>query len=376
MPGDILVYCRTDGALFSAPFDRRKLELAGPPVSILDGVRTVSSVGDVVLGADGTMLYLEGSATLSSTRLELVAVSRGGAAAHRVDSTWSASIAGNGGLALSPDGSRLALSVTDSTGARSDITVLHLPDGPATRLTFQGSTNIRPSWSSDGKTILYASDAGGKMEIWAKHADGSGRPVRIVSDERPVWEGLWSSDGEWIVYRTDDVAAGNGDILAVRTSGDSTPVPLAATPAEETGPALSPDGRWLAYASNVTGRKEVYVRPFPDAQNGLWQVSTDGGAEPRWSHDGKELFYRNGGDQLVVVEVTAAPTFAAGPHHVLFSARAYASNDDNHYYDVTPDDGMFLMLRPENPDQSVGIPTSGLVLVRDWLPEIRAKLGR
>jgi serine/threonine-protein kinase len=148
-----------------------------------------------------------------------------------------------------------------------------------------------------------------------------------------------------------------------------------ATPAEETGPALSPDGRWLAYASNVTGRKEVYVRPFPDAQNGLWQVSTDGGAEPRWSHDGKDLFYRNGGGQVVAVDVTGAPTFAAGAHHALFSARAYASNDDNHYYDVTPDDGTFLMLRPESPEQPAGTSTSGLVLVRDWLPEVRAKLG-
>jgi len=267
--------------------------------------------------------------------------------------------------------------VSDTTGNRQDIYVLRMPDGPATRLTFEGTTNIRPAWSPDGKTILYTSDAsseGGTMNLWTRRADGSGRPVRVVSEARGAWEGLWSPDAKWLVYRTDDVAAGSGDILARPTSGDTTPVPLVATPAEETGPALSPDGRWLAYASNVTGRKEVYVVPFPEAQDGKWQVSTDGGSEALWSHDGRELFYRNASGQAIAVDVSGTPTFNQGAHYTLFSARDYLANDDSHFWAVTPDASTFLMLRPVAPVQGTAVTTGRTILVRNWLPEIRAKL--
>jgi len=377
VPGGDIAYVQTNGSLFAARFDARKLEAEGAPVSVLDSVRVAGASPDIAMGADGTMFYAQGAAAVAGTSLELVALSRDGSREHRVDSTWSAPIAVNGGLALSPDGSRVALSVADTTGNRADITVLRLPDGPATRLTFAGTQNIRPAWSSDGKTILYTSDASstsGKMELWARHADGSGRPVRVVSEARGVWEGLWSPDGKWLVYRTDDVAAGSGDILAVRTGGDTTPVPLVATPAEETGPALSPDGRWLAYASNVTGRKEVYVVPFPDAQDGHWQVSTDGGSEALWSHDGKELFYRNASGQAIAVDVSGTPTFTAGAHQVLFNARDYAANDDSHYWAVTPDSRTFLMLRPVASGQGVAVTAGRTILVRNWLPELKAKL--
>ncbi|HZD05027.1 MAG TPA: hypothetical protein VE173_08915 [Longimicrobiales bacterium] len=152
-------------------------------------------------------------------------------------------------------------------------------------------------------------------------------------------------------------------------------MPLVATDAEETSPALSPDGRWLVYALDVSGRKEAYVRPFPDAEGGIWQVSTDGGSEPLWSHDGSELFYRTPGG-MMAAEVTGSPTFAVGSRTPLLDARMYAANDDAHYYAVSNVDDGFLMLRSVAAAAARADSTRRLVLVRDWLPELRARLGR
>jgi eukaryotic-like serine/threonine-protein kinase len=374
VPGGDLVYARLDGGLYAAPFDRGKLALAGPSVSLLSGVQTVGALSDAVLGRDGTLLYVRGSATGATFAVaELVSVPRDGSAPVRLDSAWNAPVAVSGGLALSPDGSKLALSVTDSATGRQDLVVVHLPNGPATRLPYQGLLNIRPSWSVDSRKILYI--VANPAQLWERDADGSGRAIQVaVPEKRPIFDALWSPDGKWIVYRTDDAVAGNGDILAARTSGDSAPVPLAATDADETGPALSPDGRWLAYTSSTTGRFEIYVRPFPDAQNGLTQVSSDGGTEPQWAHDGKSLFYRNGAGEMIAVDVTPGPTFTAGAHHPLFNASAYAANFQTRLYAVTPDDRHFIMVRLEAPGGTSGAAAPRLVLVRNWLSELRAKL--
>jgi Tol biopolymer transport system component len=373
VPGGNIVYARNDGGLYAAPFDRGKLALAGPSVSVLDSVQTVGGQSDVVLGRDGTMLYVRGAAT-STIGGAIVSVSRDGSGVQRLDSTWSGALALYGGLALSPDGSRLALSVVDSTSGRADLVVLHLPEGPATRITFQGLGNVRPAWSPDGRKILYVF-ANPRAELWVRNADGGGQPVRVASAEtRGIWEGLWSPDGKWIVYRTDDAAAGNGDILAVPTSGGGTPVPLVATGAEEYGPALSPDGRWLAYASSTSGRLEIYVRPFPHVADGLWQISSDGGSEAEWAHDGKELFYRNRAAEMVAVDVTTGPTFSQGAHHRLFNASGYLASFQSHFYAPTPDDRRFIMVRPVASTGTSAASAPRLVLVRNWLAGLRAKL--
>jgi Tol biopolymer transport system component len=186
-----------------------------------------------------------------------------------------------------------------------------------------------------------------------------------LADSRPVFESVWSPDGKWLVYRTDNAAPGAGDILAVRTSGDTTPVPLLASPAQEVSPAFSPDMRWLAYSSSESGQLQVYVRPFPNVTDGLWQVSTDGGTEPLWSHSGRELFYRNGAGELVAVAVSGTTVFAPGAHTKLFSTTQYLSWPIGHVYAVTRDDRQFLFLR-QNDDAAVP-----LVLMRNWLPRIR-----
>ncbi len=369
VPGGDLVYASTDGGLYAAAFDRAKLELAGPSVSLLAGI------GEVALGRDGTMLYVRGGTTTGGAS-EVVSVSRDGSDVVPLDSGWSAPVAPSGGLALSPDGSKVALSVRDSTTGRLDLVVVPVRAGPTTRLTSEGAgVNLRPAWSPDGRRVLYVSaEGGGTARLWERSADGGGRPTPVpMAEKRAAWEGLWSPDGRWIVYRTSDGDAGNGDILAVRTSGDTTPVPLVATPAQEYGPALSPDGHWLAYTSSSSGRMEIYVCPFPDSRDGLYPISSDGGTEAEWSHDGRQLFYRNGAGEMIAVDVTTGSTFSAGAHHLLFDARGYLANYQSHFYAVTPDDRRFVMVRPVE-DSAGAAPPPRLVLVRNWLPELRAKL--
>jgi Tol biopolymer transport system component len=378
--GGILVYGETDGTVLAAPFALRKLDVTGPGVTVLSRVSFVMAgarLPDFMVSRNGTLLYAQSGGDLPTTsQFKLASVTRKGVATL-LDSAWTIPVAGVGGAALSPDGTHVAVSRSDSLGDRTDVYVVKLPAGPEARLTFEGTENARPVWSPDGERILYVSDAGGKDELWARRADGSGEPVRMVSDVRPVAEGFWSPDGKWIVYRTNNTAAGKGDILAVGTQGDSTRVPLATTDAQEAAPALSPDGRWLAYESDQTGRMEIYVVPFPSGWSaGHWQVSTDGGEEPQWSHDGRTLFFRDFQSRMIAADVTTAPTFAAVARHPLFDSSPYFFDDVAHSYEVFPDDGRFLMLRDVRGGQRADLfgNAGRTILVENWLPELRAKL--
>jgi len=371
LPSGMLVFARPDGSVFVAPVDLGSLSLSGPAVPAFAGVRTVRGLPDLQASANGTLLYALGSSSMGQGRGTPTWVTRTGQATP-VDSTWHVGIVLNGGVSLSPDGRRIALSSLDSSG-RADMFVRRVSSGVPSRLTFEGMTNIRPAWSPDGERLLYVSDRDGTPNLWLKPADGSEQARPVGRTDRPIWEGGWSPDGTWLLLRTDDVAVGHGDILGVRLGADSAAVPLVATDAEETSPAFSPDGRWLAYASGVSGRKEVYVRPFPNVADGPWQVSTAGGTEPRWAHNGRELFYRNGRGYLEVASIHTTPSFEVGDRHELFDANAYAANDDDWYYAVAPDDQRFLMILRST---EVDAGSQGWILVENMLPELETMVGR
>ena len=182
-------------------------------------------------------------------------------------------------------------------------------------------------------------------------------------------EGLESRDGQWLVLRSaDDVCC---DILAMRRGVDSMPKPLLASSFRERSPSLSPDGKWLAYASDETGRFEVFVRPFPDAQSAKWQVSTDGGTSPHWSARGNELFYLDAESGMQSVHVTTSPTFGILSKERLFSASGYFVSPWAQAYDVTPDGQRFLMLRAGSATGAVPVP---VVLVENFLTELRQRM--
>ena len=162
-----------------------------------------------------------------------------------------------------------------------------------------------------------------------------------------------------------------GDIYAIRPGVDSVAVPLEVTEFQELSISLSPNDRWLAYVSNNTGRDEVYVRPFPpDAGSGLVQVSTDGGTGPVWAHSGRELFYRNGANELVAVQVTGDPTFVAGQQEVLFPMDGYLIASGHAMYDVSADDRRFVMLRIGDTETAA----AELILVTNFFEELRQRV--
>jgi Tol biopolymer transport system component len=182
----------------------------------------------------------------------------------------------------------------------------------------------------------------------------------------------WSRDGRWLLLRTDNATAGAGDIVGLRTTGDTTPVSLVSSGFTELHPALSPDGRWLAYTSNESGINEVYVRPFPATDGGRWQVSNAGGVMPVWAPNGRELYFVNGTVQLAAAPVAAGPLFSAGTPRSLFDVSAFALDPFQRSYDVSPDGRFFVFVSPLR--SSGGSSSVRMVQVDNWLPDIRARL--
>jgi dipeptidyl aminopeptidase/acylaminoacyl peptidase len=251
---------------------------------------------------------------------------------------------------------------------RQSIFVREVSSRALSRITFEGKANIRPAWSPDGTRIAWVSSEDSTAVVKTKRADGVG-PVTTLLSSRNVWDVEWSRNGEWLVYRQYG-ARDSDDIFAVRTQGDTTPVPIVTTPAFERAPTLSPDGRYIAYVSGESGQDEIYVRPFPKSDDGRWLVSAGGGMEPRWSRDGKELFYvSNQSVDLMAVSVTTGDRFAPQPPRRLFSAVSFVHEVNSRSYDVAPD-GRFVMLRGRPATQ--GTP----VLVENWVADVRRKLKR
>ncbi|HEU4990529.1 MAG TPA: protein kinase [Gemmatimonadaceae bacterium] len=366
--GRWILYLDATGTLVGAPFDRKRLAVTGAAVTLVDSVQNNSypqadPSGDIQVGADGTLLYVRRTPLAGPTGLRLARVALDGSAAL-LDTTQSLPLAELGGLDLSPDGRQVAVSLSDSASGGSNIYVVPLAGGPPTRLTFTGTANVRPEWSPDGKRVMYVSDAGGRfLSLWALPASGGGAAT-LLAGVRGIFGGLWSPDQRWIVYRTAASANGSRDIMALRTSGDTTPVPLAATPADELGPALSPDGRWLAYSSNRSGAQQVYVQPFPNAGGQLWQVSSGPGGSPQWSHDGRRIFYQGDNGRLFAADVSTSPTFRVTRTQVLFSG-PYFRYPYYHEYAVAPDDKHFVML--QIPPAAMG-QGARLIEMRHWLP--------
>ena len=362
LPDGRLFYVRRDGVGLVAPFDARRLEVTGAAVPVLERVHVVNGAAQLAWSDDGTVLYEQGST--SQAQAEIVRVSRTGVATP-IDTAWTGAF---NSFAMAPDGRRIAVGAGSTSGGLN-IWIKQLERGPFTRLTFSGGDR-RPAFSADGRTIAFIRDSAGAGMVEVKPADGSGPERRVLRMGLPIQEVVWSPDGRWLVVRTDNGGAGAGDILAVRTTGDSTPVPLAASPFTEVEPAISPDGKWLAYASNESGRNEIYVRPFPNAGSARWQVSTAGGEEPMWARDGHDLFYVDAGGRVTDARINAAGGFAVAEQHPLFDANGYLHPGFHQSYDVTPD-GRFLLVRFR---QGVAAGAQPVVLGTNWFADIRARL--
>lgn len=374
-----IVYATPDGTLMAAPFDLDRLEVTGESVALLADldVRLPGLGAQFALSEDGTLVYR----TVGVPDLHRpVWVDRTGAVTP-IDPDWTlrADI-DDSGLALSPQDDRLALSLSRGIGGGWDLWMKGLDQGPLTRLTAEGIENRRPSWSRDSDYVTYIHTGGGGGEIRRRRADGAGEASTLSTglagngqgQTHQPSEAFVSASGEWLVYRTgstDDNS--NPDIFALRLDADGPARPLLVEEYVEWAPALSPDGQWLAYASNETGRSEVYVRPFPEVDSSQERISTTGGDNPVWSRNGRELFYRDADDRMISVEVTLAPTFSVDRQGALFSAVGFMRGDGHPVYDVTADGQQFVMLERMSSDR----PTE-LVLVRNWLEVLSGLVPR
>jgi serine/threonine-protein kinase len=329
-PSGHLVYITADGSLMAIPFDLGSLRTTGEPFAVGSdvGIRPFGAT-DLTVAGDGTIAYMTGRRAVDPS--EVVWVDLDGTI-EVIDPSWVGNFRT---LAISPDASRLAISVL--TSGEEQLWVKDLPRGPITKLTFEGSLNYRPAWLPDGEIVSFTSDRGGATTIMKKRADGSvpAEAVLKLTGATPQ-EAVWGPRGDWMVFRQTP-----RDIFALSPTGDT--IPVVVTPFEERGPALSPDGRWVAYQSDESGRFEVYVRPFPNSRSGKWQISTDGGVVPRWAPDGSALYYI-GPTALMAVDVLAGTTFTPRGRRALFSVE-FLSTASEFSYDVMPDGQRFVMIR-------------------------------
>ncbi|OGD21102.1 MAG: hypothetical protein A2W03_00870 [Candidatus Aminicenantes bacterium RBG_16_63_16] len=357
-PTGHLLYMRGD-AIIAAPFDAQQLRTGPNAVPMIEGVRLDprSGCGQFAVATPGTLIYLKGDAR--GIKRRLVAVDRTGAERPLLDDPGAFS-----DPSLSPDGRELVVCIE---GTHQDLWLVDLARRNLSRLTFDLTEEFLPRWAPDGRRLFFGfGDAGGDPEIYVMHADGGGsREPVLAGDKVAVFPSSVAPDGRTLAYE-EAVTDENTDIWVLPLGGDRRPISFVKTPFNEFGPEFSPDGRFLAYVSNESGRYEVYARPFlgPGPKR---QVSVGGGTSPVWSRSGGELFYRNGG-AVMAASITTRPEFSSAAPRILFRGEYEepARPDWPRNYDVTPDGKQFFMIKPD-PD---GRPTQAQAVFH-WFEELK-----
>jgi len=280
---------------------------------------------------------------------------------------------------VSPSGKKIALDV-GGDGIR-DIWMWDLEHDILSRIApdEDKSDKRMPIWSSDDRTIFYSSTASGHALLMRRAADGTGAAEKLGEEAgTQIVPTSAAPDGQTLVYTSNaSPTGGTFDILALPLAGNRTPKPLMATPKLETNGDISANGRWIAYESDESGRREIYVRPFPAVDTGRWQISTTGGTKPVWSRNGKELFFVSLDGQLMAVAVETAKDLTYGRQTPLFKTNPYYVGQgptilNGRTYDVAPD-GRFLLIK-EPPTTVSTAPT--IVVVEHWIDEVRKRLGQ
>jgi serine/threonine-protein kinase len=356
-PSGHLLYAQR-GSLMAAPFDPRRLAVTGTAVPVVEGVLQASTgASQYSISASGSLVYVPGG--VDSAQLRLVWVTRNG-----VEQAVAAPARGFAYPRLSPDGRRLAVGVADPG---TQLWVYEFARETLARLTLEGDLSALPAWTPDGTRIAFTSKSDGPLNIFWRLTDGSGGPERLTTSEYNHTPMSWSPDGQLLAFGEVNPDTGF-DILVLRM-GDRTAQPFLRSPFNESTPRFSPDARWLAYASDESGRQEIYVQPYP-GPGGKWPISAEGGREPVWSRDGRELFYRSG-DKVMAVAITTAPGFVAGKPRVLFAGPYEPTVFTVANYDVSPDGQRFLMLRRS--EQAAAAPTQ-INVVLNWFEELRRRV--
>jgi serine/threonine protein kinase/Tol biopolymer transport system component len=370
LPSGHMVYMH-EGTLFAVPFDLKRLEVTGQPAPILESV--VNNVGNAgsqfSVSETGNLVYVGGPA--GNRNLSIYWMDRAGKFAPLRETP-----ANYHNPAISPDGKRLALEISD--GKRTDVWVYEWERDALTRLTFAGDSNGFPVWTPDGRRIAYSSqEKGGAFNIWWIRADGAGDAQRLTESKRPQVVRSWRPDGKILAFMQLNPDP-NYDVMTLPIEGDEKSgwkpgeaKPFVNSVFNEESPAFSPDGRWLAYASNESGIFEVYVRPFP-GPGGKWQVSTGGGGYPRWSPDGKELFYRTLDIKIMAVTyVASGDSFHADKPQLWSPGQFSGVGAGTSNFDVHPDGKRFVVLKTLGTEQDAAVNKVNFIF--NFFDELRSK---
>ena len=357
-----LVYTAA-GTLRAIPFDLDRLETRGTAVPVVPRLVTISSgAGEFAVATDGTLVYVDPPGAVAGTGRTLMWVDRMG-----TEEAFAAPPRGYLHPRLSPDGTRVAVGADDQ---EQDLWVWDLRRATLTRLTFEPGQDAAPVWTPDGRRVIFASDRmGGVMNVWWQAADGTGAAERLTTSSNPQLPTGIAPDGTAVVFYEVTPTMGR-DLLRLALDGSRRVTPLLQTKFEERNGIVSPDGRWLAYESDSSGRFEIYVRPFPNAGAGQWQVSTGGGTRPLWAPRGKELFYIAPDGALLRVGVEASgATWNAGMPTKLLEGRYFTGGGVNRAHDVSPDGQRFLMIKAPGADATAAPPS--IIVVNHWDEELK-----
>jgi Tol biopolymer transport system component len=357
-----------DRQLLTAPFDARRLRVTGEPIVVGDDVLqqwdhdhktdfSVSEAGPVVFRS------------LSGPDTKLVWRDR----AERHSQVITPSAAQHFEPTLSPDQKRIAVDVFEPRSSKphtfglaaltSDIWIMEDEGGAASRLTFDPAADLQPVWSPDGTRIAFSSNRRGPLDLYLRRIDGAAGDELLYASAENKHALAWSPDGRWLVYGSYDPKT-HGDLWLLPIDGQRLPVPLLRGEASEEQTQISPDGRWFAYTSNESGRDEIYVQSFPTPA-GKWQVSVAGGGDPRWRHDGKELFFIGDDRRLMAANVTAGEAFKSSvPVPIFDTGMKPQWGAARNLYDVSPDGQRFLFMTPVADDR-----LSPFIILLNWSPD-------
>jgi len=347
------------------PFDESRLEIRGQPFPIAEQVQYDELVWRGVFSSsfNGVLAYQGGNTGANS---RLVMFDRTGKEIKTIGALGDFNT-----HKISPDGQRLAVAVLDSSVRNYTLWLYDLFREKQTRLTFGPSRSTFPAWSPDGSSVAFDSNKTGTYNLFEKRSDSTGDAELILESETNKYPTAWSADRRFIAYNTTSPGKYATELWIVPRFGERKPYAFLQGSFDVGQGQFSPDGRWMAYSSDESGKVEVYVTPFPGGGS-KWQVSAAGGASPRWRRDGKELFYLAADSELMAAEVdTSGPTFQVAAVRPLFhvllktgvSRLDLDPSSDQISYDASPDGKWFVVNSPP-----AGSPPP-ITLITNWAVE-------
>jgi serine/threonine protein kinase len=361
LPTRHLVFCSGNN-LFAVQFDPEKLEIRGASIPLVEDVFSMPSLSAQWDVSDsGTLVYLQKQGSITELPLKLLWVDREGKE-EPIPAESNAYFFPR----ISPDGTRIALSVGGPMNA--DIWIWDLMRSGLSRFTLDavGSVGL---WTPDGKRITYTSER--TNTVYWKAADGTGKgEVLTTQPGLRLYPWSWANNGKILIL--EEYPDGNIGMLSLE--GERKWKPLLQEKYRESQPQISPDGRWLAYTSNESGKEEIYVRPFPNINGGRWKISTNGGKNSLWSPNAREVFFRNE-DAVIAVPVKTDPIFSPETAKVLFRGKYfYAGPVVGTLWDISPDGKRFLMIKEQGTTASGGSGPRKINIVINWFEELKQRV--